>query len=157
MARGDDELWSVDGPTGLTAGFPRPVPAQVEGRWLVEGAAGAVTSSLVRWVASLHGEVVRPVDEGVFAQFGAALLYRASSKNGIPGWDKVPVRFTARVTTLDGIRCQLSAVAVANPGPMMPNWLFRYPADHYQRRPQDLATRMATALTAEFSVHADPS
>lgn len=99
---GEDDLWSVDGPPGLTPWFLRPTPVPVEGRWLVDGAAGAVTSALVRWVLSLHGEVVRPVDEGVVAQFGAALLYRASSKNGVPGRDKVPVRLKARVTTVDG-------------------------------------------------------
>ncbi len=155
MAGGDDELWSADGPPGLTLGFPRPVPVPVEGRWLVDGAAGEVTSALGRWVVALHGQVVRPPTEGVVAQFGAALLYRASSKNRVPGWDKVPVRFTARVTPLDASRCQLSVIAVANPGPMMPSWFVRYPNDHYQRRPLDLVTMMTTALSAQFAVHPD--
>jgi len=95
VAGGDDELWSVDGAPGLTIGIPRPVPAPVEDRWVVDGTAAAVTSTLRLWVAGLHGQIVRPPTEGVVAQFGAALLYRASSKIGVPGWDKVPVRFTA--------------------------------------------------------------
>lgn len=155
VAGSDDELWSVDGPLGLTVGIPRPAPAPVEGRWVIDDAAAAVTSTLERWVVGLHGQIVRPPTEGVIAQFGAALLYRASSKNRVPDWDKVPVRFTARVTALDGSRCQLVVVAVANPGPMMPSWGLRYPGDHYQRRPDDLIAAMITALTAQFSVHPD--
>jgi len=155
MAGGDDELWSADGSPGLALGFPRPVPVPVEGRWLVDGVAGEVTSALGRWVAGLRGQVGRPPTEGVVAQFGAALLYRASSKSGVPGWDKVPVRFTAQVIPIDTARCQVSVIAVANPGPMMPSWLVRYPKDHYQRRPLDLVTRMTAALSAQFAVHPD--
>jgi len=151
---GEDERWDPDSP-GLTVGFPRPVPLPVEGRWLVGGAASEVTSALGRWVTAGHGQVVRPPTEGVVAQFGVALFYRASSKNRVPRWDRVPVRFTARVTPLDGPRCRLSVIAVANPGPMMPAWLVRYPTDHYQRRPDDLLTRMITALSAQFTVSPD--
>lgn len=153
----DDRLWRADGSPGLTVGFPRPVPVQVEGRWLIDGAAAEVTSALERWVADLHGQIVRPASEGVVAQFGAALLYRASSKTGVPRWDKVPVRFTAQIAPLDDVHCRLSVIVVANPGPMMPSWLIRYPNDHYQRRPLDLVTKMTTALSVQFTVHPDPA
>ncbi len=116
-------------------------------------AADAVTSSLRCWVASLNGQIVRPPAEGVVGQFGAALLYRASSKDKVPSWDKVPVRFTAQVDPLDGPRCRLSVVAVANPGPMMPAWFLRYPSDHYQRRPEELLARMVTHVCTQFAVH----
>jgi len=40
---------------------------------------------------------------------------------------------------------------------MMPSWTFRYPSDHYQRRPHHLITTMTTALSAQFPLHPNPT
>ncbi len=132
-------------------GFPRPVPVSEQTAWVVAGAVSAVTDAVAAWATRSRAQLIRPRTEGIVAQFGSALLYRAASKWGAPAWDKVPVRFTAQVHEAGDERCRVSVVAVANPGPMMPA-LMPYPPDHYTRRPHHLVASLLDDLTRAFTV-----